>query len=68
MIIDEYTRENLCLEVGYGFSEDVIDRLVAISSKRGLPKFIRSDNGPEFIAEALRKWLAKLDVGTLYLY
>jgi transposase InsO family protein len=68
VIIDEFTRENLCLEVGYGFkSEDVIDRLVAISSIRGLPRFIRSDNGPEFIAEALRKWLAKLDVGTLYI-
>lgn len=68
VIIDEFTRENLCLEVGYGFkSEDVIDRLVAISSERGLPRFIRSDNGPEFIAEALRKWLGKLDVGTLYI-
>ena len=68
VIIDEFTRENLCLEVGYGFkSEDVIDCLVAISMKRRLPKVIRGDNGPEFIAEPLREWLGKLDVGTLYI-
>ena len=68
VIIDEFTREILCLEVGYRFkSEDVIERLVAISAERGLPKFIRSDNGPEFIAGPLREWLAKLDVGTLYI-
>ena len=68
VIIDEFTRENLCLDVGYGFkSEDVIERLVAISAERRLPKFIRSDNGPEFIAGPLRDWLAKLDIGTLYI-
>ena len=66
-IVDEFTRENLCLEVGYGFtSEDVIDQLAHISKERSLPKFIRSDNGPEFIAEKLKNWLANLDVGTLY--
>ena len=67
-IIDEFTRENLCLDVGYGFkSEDVIDRLAALTAKRGLPKLIRSDNGPEFIAGSLRQWLKDLDVGTLYI-
>ncbi|MEM9411628.1 MAG: DDE-type integrase/transposase/recombinase [Planctomycetota bacterium] len=67
-IIDEFTRENLCLEVGYGFkSEDVIERLVTISHERGLPKLIRSDNGPEFIAGPLRNWLSELDIGTLYI-
>ena len=67
-VIDEFTRENLCLDVGFGFkSEDVIDRLAAIVTERGLPKFIRSDNGPEFIASALRDWLANLEVGTLYI-
>ena len=64
-VIDEFTRENLCLDVGFSFkSEDVIDRLAAIATERGLPKFIRSDNGPEFIASALRDWLANLEVGT----
>ena len=67
-IMDEFTRENLCLDVGYGFtSEDVIQRLVDLSAQRGLPKFIRSDNGPEFIAVALRKWLEQLKVGSLYI-
>lgn len=68
VIIDEFTRENLCLDVGYGFkSEDVIEQLVAISATRGLPQFIRSDNGPEFIAGPLREWLEVLNVGTLYI-
>ena len=67
-ILDEFTRENLCLDVRYGFkSEDVIERLVALSAQRGLPRFIRSDNGPEFIAGPLRGWLSRLDVGTLYI-
>ena len=67
-IVDEFTRENLCLDVGYGFtSEDVINQLAAIAKYRGLPNHIRSDNGPEFIAEKLRKWLADLGVGTLYI-
>ena len=68
VIVDEFTRENLCLEVGYGFkSEDVIDCLAALTVERGLPKFIRSDNGSEFIADRVREWLGKLDVGALYI-
>lgn len=68
VIVDEFTRENLCLDVGYNFtSEDVIDRLASLAKTRGMPKFIRSDNGPELIAEKLRVWLRDLDVGTLYI-
>ena len=68
VIVDEFTRENLCLDVGYNFtSEDVIHRLAKLSATRGLPKYIRSDNGPELIAVELRAWLEKLDVGTLYI-
>lgn len=67
-IVDEFTRENLCLEVGYHFtSDDVIDRLAELSRTRGMPKFIRSDNGPELVAERLREWLEAVDVGTLYI-
>ena len=41
VIVDEFTRENLCLDVGYNFtSEDIIDRLVKLSATRGLPKYI----------------------------
>ncbi len=68
VIVDEYTREDLCLEVEYNMTnEDVIDRLVELSATRGLPKYIRSDNGPEFVAEGIRDWLKDLDVGTLYI-
>ena len=68
VIIDEFTRENLCLEVGYNFtSEDAIECLRILAVTRGMPKFIRSDNGPELVAERLRSWLGKLDVGTLYI-
>ncbi len=65
---DEFTRENLILDVGYGMtSEDVINGLAGLARQRGMPKYIRSDNGPEFIAEELRRWLSALDVGTLYI-
>ena len=67
-IVDEYTRENLCLEVGYGMtSEDVMDHLARLIGRRGRPGYIRSDNGPEFIAGRIRQWLEQLDVGTLYI-
>ena len=53
VIVDEFTRENLCLEVGYNFtSNDIINELAKLSATRGLPQFIRSDNGPELIALA----------------
>ena len=42
----------------------VLEYLVEV---RGAPKFIRSDNGPEFIARAIRDWLATAGIGTLYI-
>ena len=68
VIVDEFTRENLCLDVGYNFtSDDVIERLAGLARQRGLPRYIRSDNGPELVAEKLQSWLSNLDVGTLYI-
>jgi transposase InsO family protein len=68
VIIDEFTRENLCLEVGYQMtSEGVIDCVAKLIAERGAPKHIRSDNGPEFIANALRDWFSKLGIETLYI-
>ena len=59
-IVDEYTRECLALEVGRGITaEQVIDVLVDLFRIRGVPKHIRSDNGPEFIAQAIRRWLGR---------
>jgi len=66
-IVDEYTRECVALEIGRSITADkVIDVLVDLFRIRGVPKHIRSDNGPEFIAQAIRQWLTKAGVETLY--
>ena len=58
VLIDEYTRECLALRVARRLgSLQVIDTLADVMLVRGIPEHIRSDNGPEFIAEELRKWL-----------
>jgi putative transposase len=65
---DEYTREALALEVERSLtSTDLIETLRYLFEVRGAPRHIRSDNGPEFIAQALRRWLAESGVGTLYI-
>lgn len=67
-IVDEYTRECLALKVDRSItSEDVIDTLAELFAMRGVPQHIRSDNGPEFIAKAVRRWLDRVDVETLYI-
>jgi len=67
-ILDEFTRENLCLEVNHNMtSEDIIDVLAELIKTRGVPKHIRSDNGPEFIAKSLQAWFGKLGIETLYI-
>lgn len=67
-IVDEHTRECLALKVNRSItSEDVIDTLAELFAMRGLPQCIRSDNGPEFIAKEIRRWLAQVDVETLYI-
>jgi putative transposase len=67
-IVDEYTRECLALKVDRSItSEDVIDTLVELFAMRGVPRHIRSDNGSEFIARAIQRWLAQVEVETLYI-
>lgn len=67
-IIDEYTRECLAAYVARRIrSQDVILVLADLIVKRGLPKHIRSDNGPEFIARQLRHWLKTLNVEPLFI-
>ena len=46
-------------------SEDVIDTLAELFAMRGVPRAIRSDNGPEFIARLIQEWLRRSSVGTL---
>lgn len=65
---DEYTRECLAIEVERSItSQEVIATLRYLFEVRGVPQHIRSDNGPEFIARSLRKWLEVSGVGTLYI-
>ncbi len=67
-IEDEYTRECLAIEVERSLtSREVIETLRYLFEVRGSPEHIRSDNGPEFIAKALRAWLAESGVKTLYI-
>jgi putative transposase len=67
-ILDEYTRECLAILVERRLtSEDVINQLYTLFLLRGVPEHIRSDNGPEFTAKAIRKWLARMGVKTLFI-
>ena len=67
-IIDEYTRECLAILVARKIkTQDVIDLLFWLFVSRGVPAHIRSDNGPEFTAKAIRSWLKRLGVKTLYI-
>ena len=67
-IIDEYTRECLAILVKRRItSEDVIDQLFQLIIFRGIPEHIRSDNGSEFTAKAVRGWLNRLGVKTLFI-
>jgi putative transposase len=67
-VIDEYSRECLAIRVDYQLkSDDVIDVLSTLFLTKGLPEYIRSDNGSEFTSHILQKWLKDLDVKTAYI-
>jgi transposase InsO family protein len=67
-IINEYTRECLTTLVERKIkADDVIDQLFNLFVFRGIPDHIRSDDGPEFTAGAVRKWLNRLGVKTLFI-
>ena len=67
-IIDEYTRECLAIEVSRRLGADaVLHRLTELFVSRRPPDYIRSDNGPEFTAKAVREWLSRVGVKTLYI-
>lgn len=67
-IIDEYTRESLCIKVARSITaEDVIQQLTDLFIRMGVPEHVRSDNAPEFTAKAIRKWLNDIEVKTLYI-
>ncbi len=67
-IMDEYTRECLAILVKRRItSQDVTERLFELFMMKGIPEHIRSDNGPEFTAKAIRDWLNKLGVKSLFI-
>mgnify|MGYP006290728597 CR=1 FL=1 len=67
-VLDEYSGEFLASEVRHGLtSEDVLRVLGRLFVERGLPSCIRSDNGSEFTALAVREWLERLGIQTLYI-
>lgn len=68
VVIDEYTRECLAIEVARNFTaQDVLGVLQYLFAVRGTPMHIRSDNGPEFVARKIRRWLNQANVKTLYI-
>ena len=67
-VLDEHTRESLALEVERSITgDDVVDVLAYLFQVHGEPEFIRSDNGPEFVSRAVRKWLDESGVKTLFI-
>lgn len=67
-MIDEYTRECLAIDVARRLrADDVLERLTELFILRGVPEYLRSDNGAEFTATAVRDWLGKVGVSTLYI-
>ena len=67
-VLDEFTRESLAIRVRRKLSSaDVIDVLTDLFILRGIPAYIRSDNGPEFVAEAVRGWIAAVGARTAFI-
>jgi len=67
-VVDEYTRECIALRVGYSLkSDDVMDVLTDLFIARGIPNHIRSDNGGEFTATAVREWLERIGPDPLFI-
>ena len=67
-ILDEYTRECLAIRVDRKLnSSNVIDALTDLFIMRGFPEYIRSDNGPEFVAKSVRDWISAVEAKTAYI-
>jgi transposase InsO family protein len=67
-VVDEFTRECLAIDVARKLkSDDVLERLSWLFATRGVPSYIRSDNGPEFTANVVRAWLKRVGVKTLFI-
>ena len=68
VVIDEFTRESLAIEVAWSFTAaQVAEVLGYLFAVRGVPEHIRSDNGPEFVARVVTRWLYRAGVKTLFI-
>lgn len=66
--VDEFTRECLAIKVAHKLnSMNIIETLADLFMTHGVPEHIRSDNGPEFIAQAVKDWLAAVGAKTAYI-
>jgi putative transposase len=67
-VIDEFTRECLAIDVAGGIrSGRVIEVLTQLVSVHGAPRYLRSDNGPAFVARAIPRWLQAAQIETAYI-
>jgi putative transposase len=67
-LIDEYSRQCLTIEVDRRLrSGDVLGALAGVMAWRGVPKYLRSDNGSEFIAREVQDWFKEMGIGTIYI-
>src|SRR3954469_3219102 len=67
-VIDEFTRECLAIDVAGGIrSGRVIEVLAQLVSVHGVPRYLRSDNGPEFVARAILRWLQAAQIETAFI-
>ncbi len=67
-MVDEFTRVALAARAARSFpARDVIETIADLMLIRGVPEHIRSDNGPEFTAKAIRQWLSANQVKTVYI-
>ena len=67
-VLDEHTRECLAIVVARKIrSHDVLEVLADLFVRHGPPEYLRSDNGPEFSAKLVRRWLGRVGVETLFI-
>jgi len=67
-VVDEYTRQALAVHVAHKMSAaDVLEALYPLLVKHGKPQYIRSDNGPEFVADIFQNWLARVGIKPIHI-